>query len=423
MKVMVVGSGGREHALAWKIRQSPLVSEVFVLPGNPGMEAVATRLPGDPKDIASLVHAAEDRAIDLTVIGPEDPLALGVVDTFTGRGLTIFGPTAAAAALESSKVFAKDLMREHGLPTADYRVFETPEEAPAFVAARPEGPVVVKADGLSAGKGVAVAPGKAEALAAIEEIMVLKTFGTSGRRVVVEEFLTGEELSVLALADGQDVLVLGAAQDHKQVYDGDRGPNTGGMGAFSPVPAYTPEVARAVEERILRPAVRAMAAAGRPFRGTLFAGLMLTADGPKVLEFNARFGDPETQVVLPRLRCDLVPLLLAAAHGSLTGLRVVVSSEAAVCVIMASSGYPGPYEKGLPIEGLVEAAAAGATVFHAGTARDAAGQLVTSGGRVLGVMAFGADVAAARARAYSAVGKISFKGTHYRRDIGNRRWA
>ncbi|MHB0886185.1 MAG: phosphoribosylamine--glycine ligase, partial [Bacillota bacterium] len=317
MKVLVVGSGGREHALAWKIRQSPLVSEVFVLPGNPGMEGIATRLPGDPKDIASLVRAAEDRAIDLTVIGPEDPLALGVVDTFTGRGLTIFGPTAAAAALESSKVFAKDLMREHGLPTADYRVFETPEEARAFVAARPEGPVVVKADGLSAGKGVAVAPGKAEALAAIEEIMVLKTFGTAGRRIVVEEFLAGEELSVLALADGQNVLVLGAAQDHKQVYEDDRGPNTGGMGAFSPVAAYTPEVARAVEDRILRPAVRAMAAAGRPFRGTLFAGLMLTADGPKVLEFNARFGDPETQVILPRLRCDLVPLLLAAAHGSL----------------------------------------------------------------------------------------------------------
>ncbi|MHB8926159.1 MAG: phosphoribosylamine--glycine ligase [Bacillota bacterium] len=421
MKVMVVGSGGREHALAWKIRQSSLVREVFALPGNPGMEAVARRLPGDPRDVATLVRAAEDNGIGLTVIGPEDPLAVGVVDTFTGRGLTVFGPTAAATVLESSKVFAKGLMREHGLPTADFRVFDSPEEARAYVAGLPEGPVVVKADGLSAGKGVAVAAGKAEALAAIEEIMVLKTFGPAGRRVVIEEFLTGEEVSVLALTDGEEVLTLGAAQDHKQIHDGDRGPNTGGMGAFSPVPAYTPEVGTVVEERILKPAVRAMAASGRPFRGTLFAGLMLTAGGPKVLEFNARFGDPETQVLLPRLRCDLVPLLLAAARGSLAGLRAEVSRDAAACVVMASSGYPGPYEKGLPITGLEEAAAAGATVFHAGTARDASGRLVTAGGRVLGVTAVGSDLAAAAARAYAAVERISFRGAHYRRDIGGRR--
>ncbi|HEY3316349.1 MAG TPA: phosphoribosylamine--glycine ligase [Bacillota bacterium] len=421
MRVLVIGSGGREHALVWKIRQSPLVDEVFVIPGNPGMEGLARRLPGDPRDVGALVRLAEDRRIDLTVVGPEDPLAAGLVDAFTARGLAAFGPTAAATAIESSKVFAKDLMRRSGIPTANYRVFEVAEEARDYVSGRPEGPLVVKADGLSAGKGVIIARDRAEALAALNEAMVRAALGSAGRRVVVEEFLVGEEVSVFAICDGQRALPLAAAEDHKAVYDGDRGPNTGGMGAFSPVPAYTSAVAEAVGRTILDPIVQAMARVGRPFRGILFAGLMLTAAGPKVLEFNARLGDPETQAVLPRIKGDLVPVLLAAARGSLDGVTIDLTDEAAVCVVMASGGYPGRYVKGRPITGLGADLGPGVTVFHAGTSRDAEGRLCTSGGRVLGVTATAAGLEEAIARAYAAVDLIHFEGTHYRRDIGHRK--
>lgn len=415
MQVFVIGGGGREHALAWKIAQSPLVSQVHCAPGNPGTAAVARNVAIAATDFDALIAYARDNGIGLAVIGPEDPLAKGIVDRFQAAGIPAFGPTQGAAELEASKAFAKDLMRRYGIPTAAYGEFENADDAKAYVRER-GAPIVVKADGLAAGKGVTVAQTVDDALAAIDEAMVSKAFGAAGSRLVIEECLVGEEASILALTDGERVLPLASSQDHKAAYDGDTGPNTGGMGAYSPAPVVTDAMMDEIVERILLPCVRGMAQDGRPYRGMLYAGLMITAAGPQVIEFNCRFGDPETQVVLPRMTSDLVPLLQACAAGSLEGLTAEWGGGACVSVVMASGGYPGGYDKGKPIAGIAEAEAGGALVFHAGTA-EVDGALVTNGGRVLNVTATGADIAEAVDGAYAGVRKIAFDGAQYRSDI------
>jgi phosphoribosylamine--glycine ligase len=419
MKVLVVGSGGREHALVWKLSQSPHVTRLFAAPGNPGMARHCQTVELKADDLTALLAFAEQERIDLTVVGPELPLTLGLVDLFQSRGLAVFGPTRAAAALEGSKAFAKQLMAKHGIPTARFRVFDEPETARRY--ARELGPpLVVKADGLAAGKGAMVCRTLPEADRAIALCLEEKVFGQAGEVVVLEEFLSGEEASVFALTDGDSALPFGAAQDHKTVFDNDQGPNTGGMGAYTPAPIVTEPLLRQVMERIVRPTVGAMAAEGRPYRGVLYAGLMLTADGPQVLEFNCRFGDPELQPIVLRLADDLFPLLHAVARG--TGLPGTVSwrSEAAVCVVLASGGYPGQYATGKIISGIEEAERVeGVTVFHAGTAVRGE-RLVTAGGRVLGVTALGEEISAAIDRAYEGVSRISFEGMHFRKDIGRK---
>ena len=397
MKILVIGSGGREHALCWKLAQSEGV-EVFACPGNPGMARVATCVPGEPLD------AALRTAADLTVVGPEVPLVAGVVDAFRARGLRIVGPNAEAARLEGSKVFAKDFFQQRGIPTAAYTVVEDASHA-RMALGRFGFPVVLKADGLAAGKGVVVAHNAAEAEAAL---------GTLNGRLVIEEFLTGEEVSFIALCDGRDALPLAASQDHKAVFDGDQGPNTGGMGAYCAAGILSEADTQMVMERVIYPTVEAM-----NFTGFLYAGLMMTADGPKVLEFNVRLGDPETQPLMHRMESDFVPALVAASEGKLAGHKLAWHAGPSVCVVLASAGYPGAYETGKEIRGLEMAEAKGATVFHAGT-RVAHGRLETSGGRVLGVTASGADLPAAIAAAYEGVRHIEFAGVHYRRDIGSK---
>jgi phosphoribosylamine--glycine ligase len=417
LRVLLVGGGGREHALAWKLAGSPRLARLLAAPGNPGLARIAECRPVAVDDLEGLVGLAVGERIDLAIVGPEVPLVLGLADRLAARGCPVFGPTRAAAALEGSKVFAKSLMARHGIPTARFATFDAPDAARAFVRAL-GGRAVVKADGLAAGKGAIVCPDAALADRAIGDMLERRVFGEAGARVVVEECLDGEEVSVFALADGERVCPLGVAQDHKTVFDGDQGPNTGGMGAYSPAPAVDDALAGEILDTILRPTVRAMAAEGRPYRGVLYAGLMLTPAGPRVIEYNVRFGDPECQVLVPRLAGDLLPLCQAVAEGS--GLPDVVAwrPEAAVCVVLASGGYPGAYRTGLPIEGIEDAEREpGVTVFHAGTARQD-GHLVTAGGRVLGVTALGTDVAAAQAAAYAAVARIRFPGMHYRRDIG-----
>jgi len=417
MKVLVVGSGGREHALAWKLSKSPMVTRLFAAPGNPGMARHCQTLPIKADDIDALAAFAEQERIDLTVVGPELPLTLGLVDLFQSRGLAAFGPTRAAAALEGSKAFAKALMAKHGIPTARFGTFDDAGAARRY--ARELGaPLVVKADGLAGGKGAIVCQSLAEADRAIARCLEEKVFGQAGELVVVEEFLRGTEASVFALTDGESVLPFGAAQDHKAVFDDDRGPNTGGMGAYTPPPVVTEALLHDVMERIIRPTVSAMALEGRPYRGVVYAGLMLTAEGPRVLEFNCRFGDPECQPLALRLADDLFPLLRAVAGGGRLPTAVRWRSEAAVCVVLASGGYPGDYATGKTISGIEEAERVeGVTIFHAGTAlRD--GRLVTAGGRVLGVTALGREIPAAIARAYEAVGRIHFEGMHFRKDIG-----
>lgn len=419
MRVLLVGGGGREHALAWKLAQSPRLSKLYAAPGNPGIARIAECVAIRDDAIADLAELASRERIDLTVIGPEAPLAQGLADRFTERGLPVFGPTQAAAQLEASKVFAKTLFARYGIPTARFGTFADPGEARAF-ARTLGGRTVVKADGLAAGKGAIVCPDVAAAERAIGDILERRVFGAAGARVVVEEYLEGEEVSVFVLTDGEAILPLGAAQDHKAVFDDDRGPNTGGMGAYAPPPVLDHALAARILETVIRPTVRAMAVEGRPYRGVLYAGLMLTADGPKLLEINARFGDPECQVLMPRLAEDLLPLCRAVAEGKGLPETVAWRPGAAVCVVLASGGYPGSYETGFPITG-IEAAErrAGVAVFHAGTAlRD--GRLVTRGGRVLGVTALGADIPAAIAAAYAAVEAIRFDGMHFRRDIGHR---
>ncbi len=417
MRVLVVGSGGREHALVWKIAQSPLVRALYCAPGNPGIAAQATLVPLRADDAEGLARWARGEGIDLVVVGPEAPLVGGLVDRLARHGIPAFGPTAAAAEIEGSKAFAKDVMRAAGIPTAAHGAFGDLEPALDFARAR-GGRVVVKADGLAAGKGVVVCGGVAEAEAALRSMLVERVHGAAGARVVVEERLEGPEASCIAFTDGEEVRLLAAAQDHKRIFDGDRGPNTGGMGAFSPTPQVTAEVLARVESDVLRPAVREMARRGRPFRGALYAGLMLTRDGPRVLEFNARLGDPETQPILMRLEGDLVPALAAAARGDLSAVRLAFDARAAVGVVLAAEGYPGKVTTGDVIEGAEGPFGEGVQVFHAGTARAADGRLVTAGGRVMTVCALGADLGAASRRAYEAAAAIRWRGQQYRRDIG-----
>ncbi len=419
MRVLVVGGGGREHALAWKIGQSPKVEKVFCAPGNAGTAEVAENVPVAAEDIDGLLRFARENAIGLTVVGPEQPLVLGIVDRFRDAGLRAFGPRARAAEIEGSKVFCKNLLKKYGIPTGDYQVFDSSDKAAAYVKDLNE-PLVVKVDGLAAGKGVILCEDGREALAAIDTIMRDGQFGEAGNLIVVEEFLRGQEVSLLAFTDGETVLPLDSAQDHKAAYDGDRGPNTGGMGAYSPAAVLTPALSRQVTDEILLPTVRAMAAEGRPYQGLLYAGLMLTERGPRVLEFNARFGDPETQPLLMRMQSDIVPLFEACIDGNLAGHSIEWSDETAVCVVMAAEGYPADYEKGKVIEGLAEAGALpGVVVFHAGT-KSGEGRVLTSGGRVLGVTATGKSRGEAIESAYRAVEKIRWDGMHYRRDIGRR---
>ncbi len=415
MDVLVVGSGGREHALAWKLLQSPVVGTVYCAPGNPGMAGVRT-LPFT--GVADLCDAAAQRRVDLTVVGPEAPLCEGIVDLFRRRGLRIVGPDRRAARLEGSKSYAKEFMRRYGLPTAACGVFRELGAALDYVRAQ-GAPIVVKADGLAAGKGVTVAATEAEAEAAVRACFS-GAFGEAGKTVVIEECLFGEEASILALTDGRTILPLASSQDHKRAGDGDTGPNTGGMGAYSPAPVVTESLWGAIRREILDRFLEGCRQEGLDYRGVIYAGIMVTRDGPRVLEFNVRFGDPETQAILMRLESDLAEALAATADGRLDSVRLEWSPEPAVCVVMASAGYPGPYARGKVISGLDEAAATGAVVFHAGTALDGEGRLVTHGGRVLGVTARGPDLRAAVGRAYRAVDCISWEGAFCRRDIAHR---
>jgi phosphoribosylamine--glycine ligase len=420
MRVLLVGGGGREHALAWKIAQSPRVTALFTAPGNPGIARHAVCVPLAADALDGLVAFARRERIDLTVVGPEAPLVAGLADRLLDAGLAVFGPIAQAAAIEGSKAFAKDLMAKNAIPTARFATFDDPARARGYC--REVGPpLVVKADGLAGGKGAIVCRTLADADEAIAECMERAAFGAAGATVVVEEFLSGEEVSFFALANGADALPLAAAQDHKTVFDGDQGPNTGGMGAYSPVASFDAAMERRVMDTIVRPTIAALAKDGAPYRGVLYVGLMLTAEGPKVIEFNCRFGDPECQALVVRVPGDLVPLLVAAAHGGPWPEVGPWSTRASVCVVLASGGYPGKYGTGAAIEGVESAETApGVTVFHAGTALRE-GRLVTAGGRVLGVTAVAGDLATVIARAYGAVGAIRFEGMHYRRDIGRRR--
>ena len=415
MNILVIGSGGREHALYWKLSESPQTEQIYAIPGNPGMGASAAIALDDH---AAILRFAKEHEIGLVVVGPEVPLMNGLVDELEAAGIRAFGPRANAAEIEGSKSFAKGLMKKYGIPTARYEVFTAAEPARAYI--RQEGaPIVVKADGLAAGKGVIVAMTEQEALDAVDAIMEDHSFGDAGARVVIEEFMEGEEASLLAFTDGTTIRPMISAQDHKRAYDGDRGPNTGGMGTYAPAPVMTPEMTERAVEEILKPTIAAMAKEGRTYRGCLYLGLMVTADGPKVVEFNARFGDPETQVVLPLLDSDLVAIMCACADGTLADVPIRWKDGAAVCVVLASGGYPGHYDKGQEIHGLADAEAMGALVFHAGTAMKD-GKLVTNGGRVLGVVGRGADISSAVDAAYAAATKISFKDAYYRKDIAHR---
>jgi phosphoribosylamine---glycine ligase len=419
MNILVIGGGGREHTLAWKLSQSTQTDKLYAIPGNPGMAEIAECVSEiSISDNDALVSFALEKKIGLVVVGPEVPLTNGAVDAFTKVGIKAFGPTKLAAEIEGSKAFSKDLMKKYGIPTARYEIFTDADAARSYV--EQEGaPIVIKADGLAAGKGVIVAMTLEEALAAIDEIMCDKAFGSAGSRVVIEECLIGEEASLLAFTDGTAIVPMVSSQDHKRAFDGDEGPNTGGMGTYAPAPVVTPDILARVQKEVLEPVIAAMQQEGRRYQGCLYAGLMITTEGPKVIEFNARFGDPETQVVLPLLESDLVEVMLACVEGRLKDVEVQWSKEAAVCVVMAAGGYPKAYHKGDVITGLHEAESVGDLVFHAGTAaRD--GSIVTAGGRVLGVVAKGSDIRAAVAKAYAGVAKIHFSQAHYRKDIAHR---
>jgi phosphoribosylamine--glycine ligase len=415
VNILVIGSGGREHALFWKLSESPQTERIYAIPGNPGM--------GEMTDIAvtdnaAILQFAKEKDIGLVVVGPEVPLMNGLVDDLEAAGIPAFGPRANAAEIEGSKSFAKDLMKKYGIPTARYEVFAEAEAAHAYI--RSEGtPIVVKADGLAAGKGVVVAMTEQEALDAVDAIMENNSFGDAGERVVIEEFMEGEEASLLAFTDGTVIRPMISAQDHKRAFDGDKGPNTGGMGTYAPAPVMTPELTERAVEEILKPTISAMEKEGRAYRGCLYLGLMITADGPKVVEFNARFGDPETQVVLPLLDGDLVQIMHACADGTLADVPIRWKDGAAVCVVLSAGGYPASYEKGNEIYGIGNAEKLGALVFHAGTAKKN-GKIVTNGGRVLGVVGMGKDIASAVQSAYDAVDQISFKGEYHRKDIAHR---
>lgn len=419
MNILVVGGGGREHALVWKMAQSPQVEKIWCAPGNPGIAQLAQCVAIAADDIDGLLAFALDQDIDLTVVGPEAPLTLGIVDRFRAAGLTIFGPSKAAARLEGSKGFSKDLMAKYGIPTAAYRRFSERDAAVAYIRAQ-GAPIVVKADGLAAGKGVVVARTVKEAIAAVDDIMVAGIFGDAGAEVVIEEFMEGEEASFFVFTDGTNILPLASAQDHKPIFDGDKGPNTGGMGAYSPAPVVTDELYERIVNKIVRPTIDGMLREGCPYAGILYVGLMIANGKPRVVEYNARFGDPEAQPLLVRLKSDIVPVLLGCARGEMRQTSLEWHDKAAVCVVMASGGYPGPFEKGFVINGLDEASQIeDLIVFHAGTA-EKEGAIVNSGGRVLGVTGRGKIVAEAIAKAYQGVEKISWQGAQYRRDIGRK---
>jgi len=416
MDILVIGGGGREHAIVWALAKSPKAGKIYCAPGNAGIGQLAECVPIAVSEFDKLTAFAVEKQVGLVVVGPDDPLADGIVDAFDSTGIPVFGPRKNAAEIEGSKTFMKDLLHKYNIPTAAYAKFDDYEEALAYLR-RQGAPIVVKADGLAAGKGVTVARTLEEAEKALSDIMQSKVFGEAGSRVVIEEFLEGQEMSILAFVDGETVKPMSAAQDHKPVNDGDQGPNTGGMGTYSPLPHIDPSIIEEAVETIIKPTAKAMVAEGRPFRGVLFAGLMITPDGkPKTIEFNARFGDPETQVVLPRLQTDLLEVFLATVNGKLADLELEWSEDAAVCVILASGGYPASYPKGIAISGLDDEQE-GTIVFHAGTSRDADGTWRTNGGRVLGVIGLGADIAVARAKAYARAESIAFEGKHNRTDI------
>jgi phosphoribosylamine--glycine ligase len=419
MKILVVGGGGREHALVWKIAQSPLVDKIFCAPGNPGIAGLAECVQISAEDIDALLAFAQAESIALTVVGPEVPLTMGIVDRFQAAGLEIFGPNQAAAQIEGSKGFSKDLMAKYNIPTAAYRSFTDRDAAVDYI--REQGaPIVVKADGLAAGKGVIVAMTEEQALAAIDDIMLDKVFGSAGASVVIEEFMEGEEASFFAFTDGQNILPLASSQDHKRIFDNDEGPNTGGMGAYSPAPVVTTELHDEIVETVVKPTIAGMASDGCPYSGILYVGLMIKDGKPRVVEFNARFGDPEAQPLLMRMKSDIVPVLQACARGNLQQDAIEWHDKAAVCVVMASGGYPASYEKGFEILGLDEAARLDdVVVFHAGTSSQD-GKVVNTGGRVLGVTGLGTTVAEAIDCAYSAVGKICWQGVQFRKDIGKK---
>jgi phosphoribosylamine---glycine ligase len=419
MRVLVIGGGGREHALVWKISQSPKVTDIYCAPGNAGTAEIADNLPIAADQVDQLLEFAQKNEIGLTVVGPEQPLVMGIVDQFEKKGLRIFGPTGRAAELEGSKAFSKNIMKKYGLPTADYEIFNSHELAQRYFD-KETGPIVVKASGLAAGKGVILCSNSAEGLNAVNTIMKDKSFGEAGDQVVIEEFLEGQEVSVLAFSDGNTVLLMDSAQDHKSALDGDKGLNTGGMGAYSPAPIFTNILRQNVHDKIMLPLVQAMKSEGRPYKGILYAGLMLTKNGPKTLEFNARFGDPETQPLLVRMESDIVPLFEACIDGTLDQHELRWKAEPSVCVVMAAEGYPGSYEKGKEISGLDEARSLlDVVVFHAGTKTEE-GKVLTNGGRVLGVTATGTDTPTAIKKAYEAVDNIQWDGIHFRKDIGHR---
>jgi len=420
MRVLVIGSGGREHALAWKIKQSRLCEKLFCAPGNAGIAQIAECVNIQVEDIAGLLEFAEKEKIDLTVVGPEIPLSLGIVDEFTRYGLKIFGPKRAAARLEASKIFSKELMAKYNVPTANFKIFDNLQEAQRYID-KIGAPCVVKADGLAAGKGVIVAKTTTEAKQAAVAMMQERVFGASGNRIIFEECLEGEEVSIIVITDSKKVLALASSQDHKRVFDNDSGPNTGGMGAYSPAPIVTPELFKEIMDRVIYPTMEGLTKEGIDYRGVLYAGIMLTKDGPKTLEFNARFGDPETQAILPRLKSDLLEIMLAAAEQQLSRIgELEWDPRVCVCVVCAAGGYPGSYEKGKEISGLEKAAAVqDVVVFHAGT-KLLNNVVITNGGRVLGVTGLGRTVSDAIAKTYAAVKEISFRGMHYRQDIGKK---
>ncbi len=417
MKVLVVGSGGREHALTWKLLQSPKVERIYCAPGNGGIGKMAECIPIDVTDFKGLIHFAEKKKIDLTVVGPELPLTQGIVDRFQEKGLKIFGPNQKAAEIEGSKAFAKDLMAKYRIPSAQYRSFNEPDKAVQYIN-RQSTPLVLKADGLAAGKGVLICRSRAEAYEGVDRIMRERVFGNAGECLVIEEFLTGEEASILAITDGENMVLLPAAQDHKAIFEGDKGPNTGGMGAYAPAPVIDQKMLDIIKQKILLPTIKGMKEEGRPYKGVLYAGLMITKTGPKILEYNCRFGDPEIQAILPLLKSDLIDLLLASIEGNISNIAPKIKNESAVCVVMASGGYPGPYEKEKLIHGLDQIDKS-VIVFHAGT-KYKGNNFLTSGGRVLGVTAFGKSIRSAINKVYQNIGKITFDGGYYRKDIGHR---
>lgn len=420
MNILVIGSGGREHALVWKIAQSPRVKKIYCAPGNGGISHLAECVFISPEDSASLIEFAQKKKIDLTVVGPEAPLAKGLVDDFERAKLKVFGPTKKAAILEASKCFTKDFCAKYKIPTADYSFFNNTKDAKEFLEKQKNTPVVIKADGLAAGKGVIIAQNKVEAYRAIDDMIINEKFGEAGRRIVIEKFMEGEEASCMVITDGKNYITLASSQDHKRINDNDKGPNTGGMGAYSPAPVVTKDIHEKICKKVIEPLLAGMIQEDRPYRGILYAGLMIHKGEPKVVEFNCRFGDPEAQPILFRMKSDFVDLIEAALDGKLAETKVDYLDDTAVCVVLSSKGYPGSFDKGKPISGLDQfKKSKNVTVFHAGTKIDK-GQVLTNGGRVLGVTALGGDLIKATDNVYKAVDKISWEGMHYRKDIGQK---